>query len=85
MARPKGIKLSATTTEQSEVIGVGLRALQIKNIGDDDVLIEFDAAINANSYLLQAGEIFTIEHPFITLYYKANASTATLYLIKVIQ
>ena len=82
MARPQPVKLTATTTEAVEYYGDGLEAVHIKNQGNEDCLIDFDNAISANSYLLEAGEVICFESRFLRLHYKASANTTVLYTIK---
>lgn len=83
--RPKPIKIDCTTDEASEKIGPALRALMIKNVGANDVYIDFDNPITAESYVLEAGETMTMEYDFILLYHKAVSGTSTLHGIKIIQ
>lgn len=75
-------KLSATSTEDSHLLGVGLKSVLIKNQGANDCLIEFDVAIDSDSYLLESGESLSIDSMFIRLFYKTNSGTTILYLIK---
>lgn len=84
--RPKPFVITATTDEQLVKIGPGLRALMVKNIGANDVYIDFDNAIDINeSYVLEAGETITIEYGFVNLYYQALSGTSKIHLIKIIQ
>lgn len=78
--------LNATTDQQIEKIGPALRALMVKNVGANDIYIDFDSAIDTNnSYLLEAGETLTMEYDFINLYYQAASGTSRLHCIKIIQ
>lgn len=83
--RPKPVVIAVTSSEDSYQMGVNLRNCHIKNNGADDVLINFDAPTDSNSYLLEAGEQLTVDFPFVKLYYRAVTSTATLYIIRVNQ
>lgn len=84
--RPLPRQLSATTTEQTHQVGPGMKALMIKNTGNNDVYVDFDNAIDtSNSYLLEAGETLTLEFGFIDFHYKAVTGTSTLHIIKIIQ
>jgi hypothetical protein len=83
--RPKPVKLSATTTEATYKLGPSLRSVMIRNDGGSQVYIDFDNPIDTdNSYLMEAGEVLTIEYNFINLHYQATG-TATLSIIKIIQ
>lgn len=84
--RPKPLQLTATTTSQNAQMGPGLRSLLIKNVGANDVYIDFDKDIDSSaSYLLEAGETVTLEYDFVKFYYKAASGTSALHLIKIIQ
>lgn len=84
--RPKPVKLSATTSEQTIQLGPALRSMMLKNNGGSDVYIDFDNAIDTdNSYVLEAGETLTIDYNFINLHYQGVNGTATLYMLKIIQ
>jgi enhancing lycopene biosynthesis protein 2 len=84
--RPKPLQLTATTDEKTEKVGPALRALMIKNVGSNNVYIDFDNAIvTTESYLLEAGETITMEYDFINLYYKTASGTSTLHCIKIVQ
>ena len=86
MAAPDPRVLSATTTQGSFAIGSGISDFILKNVGNDNVYIDFDADIDANSYLLSAGETMNFTNiTFTRLMYKADSSTATLYIILVKQ
>lgn len=83
--RPKPVIATATSTENTEIFGVNLSETLIKNQGTTDCVIDFDSAISAGSYLLEAGEVLSIAWPFTTLYYKTASGTTTLYIIKIFQ
>lgn len=84
--RPKPLVLNATTTEQTEQFGPALRVAMLKNIGANDVYIDFDNPVDTNnSYVLEAGETLTIEYDFIRLFYKAASGTSRIHVIKIIQ
>ncbi len=58
--RPKPLVLTATATEAVEQFGPALRVAMMKNIGANDVYIDFDNPVDANnSYVLEAGETLT--------------------------
>ena len=83
--RPKPFILDVTATEQSEQFGPALRVAMMKNIGSNDVLIDFDNPVHSESYLLEAGETLTIEYDFIRLFYKTASGTSRIHVIKIIQ
>lgn len=84
--RPKPLVLTATVTEQSEQFGPALKVAMFKNIGANDVYIDFDNAIDTNTaYVLEAGETLTIEYDFVRLFYKATSGTSRIHVIKIIQ
>lgn len=83
--RPKPLILDATTDQQVEKVGPSLRAIMMKNIGANDVLLDFDNDIVAGSYVIEAGETLTLEYDFINLYYKTSGGTSRLHCIKVVQ
>ncbi len=85
MARPTPKKLTATTTEQNEEFSPQATSMLLKNTGGSDVLLDFDEAINADSYLLEAGEVLIMERPFFRLHYQTSTGTATMYMIKIMQ
>lgn len=85
MAAPIVKKLSVTSSENTHLIGVGMKELHIKNQGTTDCQVGFDEAISDDSYLLEAGETITIEFPIIRLYFKTASGTTTLYIIKLLQ
>lgn len=83
--RPKPMQLTVTTSEQVEALGPGMRALMLKNVGNNDCWIDFDKAIDeSQSYLLEAGETMTMDFGFIRMYYKGVGATK-IHLVKVIQ
>ena len=54
----------------------------VKNTGSTDCSIDFDREISADSYLLEVGEVITVEdRPFKRLFYKTASSTTTLYTV----
>lgn len=83
--RPKPLILNASDTEQSEQFGPALKVAMLKNIGANDVLIDFDNPVHEESYLLEAGETLTIEYDFIRLFYKTASGTSRIHVIKIIQ
>lgn len=84
--RPKPLQLTATTSNQSEQMGPGLKAVMIKNIGSNNVYIDFDKTVDTSlSYLMEAGETVTIEHPFVNFHYQAANGTSAMYVIKILQ
>lgn len=84
--RPKPFVLNVTTDQQIEKVGPALKALMVKNIGANDVYIDFDNPIDTNnSYVIEAGETLTLEYDFINLYHKGVSGTSRLHLIKIIQ
>lgn len=86
MAAPRPVVLSATTTEQNELFGAGLTGIHIKNIGSQDILLDFDRPISGDSYLLETGEFLDFNlRPFVRLYYKTSSGTSTIHLIKLFQ
>lgn len=79
------MQLSATTTEQVEQVGPACRALMLKNVGSNDVWIDFDKAIDTSeSWLLEAGETMSMDFSFIRLYYK-GVGNSTVHILKVLQ
>lgn len=83
--RIKPFQLSVTTDEQVAQIGPALKAVLIKNMGNNTVYVDFDNPIVTNqSYPLEAGETLSVEWQFIRMYYKGTGASV-LNLIKVIQ
>lgn len=72
-------KLSATTDEQVYQLPA-LTKFTVLNSGDDDVLVEIDNEIDADSLLLPSGMSIELALNAISIAYKAQASTATLYI-----
>ena len=72
-------KITATTTEQSFILP-SLVEFHVLNAGNDNVFIEPDNEIDADSILIPAGMSVTFKSEYINLNYKANSSTAILYV-----
>jgi hypothetical protein len=84
--RPKPFVVTATTDTQQVQVGPGLKAVMIKNIGSNDVYIDFDNTVDTNnSYVLESGETLSVEYSFIQLFYKALTGTSKMHVIKIIQ
>jgi len=81
MGSPINKLISVTSTENTELFGSGVKGILIKNQGATDCIIEFDKAIDSNSYLLEAGETLSLDHPVIRLHFKTASSTTSLYVI----
>ena len=76
-------KLSATTTQQTydfEGNGIRLTELHVLNAGNDNCYLEPDNDIDADSILIPAGMSVTLGADLLNLQYKADSSTATLYI-----
>lgn len=84
-------KLDATTGDQTYTFTVTPASIHILNQGSNDVQIEYDTAVTADSTYISAGDQFAMSFDFppqtgrvyptlTTLHYKAVASTTTLYL-----
>jgi len=76
-------KLSATTTEQSvlfEDLGVRLVKYSVLNAGNSNVFVEPDNSIDSDSILVPAGMSVDLGPDTLSLQYKAESGTATLYL-----
>ena len=85
MSAPIAKKLDVTSSENTHLMGVGIREVHIKNQGVTDCQIEFDGAVSTDSYLLEAGETLSVEHPVIRLHFKTASGTTTLYVLKLTQ
>ena len=84
--RPKPLQLTATSVEKTEQFGPGLRVVLIKNVGSNNVYIDFESTVDTGTaYLLEAGETLTIEYDFVRLHYKTSLGTSTLHVIKILQ
>ena len=76
-------KLTATTTEQSllfEDLGIRLIKYSVLNVGPQNVLLEPDNSIDGDSILVPAGMSVDFDSDNLSLQYKAESGTATLYL-----
>lgn len=83
--RPTPRKIQTTATEGSIDVGQGLNTFFVKNLGPSDVLINFDASIDSDAYLLEVGESLEMTFPFIRMFHKTNSGTSTLHTIKIFQ
>ena len=79
------MKLNATSVEQNEQFGPALKAALLKNVGANNVYLDFDNPVTTESYLLEAGETLTIEYDFVRLFYKTNSGTSTIHVLKILQ
>lgn len=72
-------KLSATNTQKTLVLP-RLRSLFVLNYGNDNITIEPENDIDADSIVIPAGMSHSIGPDMIDLRYKAVTSTATIYV-----
>jgi len=74
-------KLIATTTEQTEELP-RLSSGQLLNFGANDVIVEFENPIDADSIILPVRGDIRIPPNMLDLRYKVNSgTTATLYIM----
>ena len=72
-------KLSATTTQQTELLPRLVECF-VLNAGSDNIYIEPEKDIDSDSVLLPAGMSITLKGDYQNLNYKAVSSTATIYV-----
>lgn len=71
-------RLSATTTEQELQFPVKMKRVVLRNLGSDSVDVEFNNAVDGDSFRIPSGEQLEINTTFDVLHYKCPSSTATL-------
>lgn len=74
-------KLDASTSNAAHTLGSMIRGITIYNDGSNDVQVDFDKAVDGDSYLIPSGGSLSISADFQELNYKATASTSTLYVV----
>lgn len=79
MSRYFSKKLEATTTEQTIDVRK-LAMLKILNYGNDDVIIEFDGAIDDDSIIIPMRGSLEIPATLVTFHYKAISDVSTVYI-----
>lgn len=78
-------KVTVTTTEDTLLLGTSYQELIIKNQGDVDCQVGFDAAVASESYLLEAGEwIKFSREAIIRLHFSTASGSTELYMLKIL-
>lgn len=83
--RPKPVKATVTTTEDTVLFGSNLRYAYIENTGGTKCQIDFDASISSDSFTLAPGQFIEMGFTFVRMYHKTASGSTTLQIIKIYQ
>ena len=72
-------KITATITEQKFVLP-RLRNISIINTGDDEIQIEFENEIDADSIIIPEGSSYDVSTGFLDLRYKSLTESSEFYI-----
>jgi hypothetical protein len=81
---PKSKKLSVTSSEDTYLMGAGLKAFTVINEGTTTCQVDFDRSVTDDSWQLLAGQGIELEASVIRLFFKTSSGTTTLRVLKVL-